>query len=1002
MNQRVLAPSKVFTSQNICFQNVMPQLRNRCFPAVLRFLFAVTALFGMSQTSAPAQVTIASQGFETSGGTWGILTGSSHISTDAGAGDSPSSQRIRGGTHSWQVNDETAVLQLIPVNVTGYTSVKVKVRISSTSASGSNGADSGDNLTVETSLDGASFTDDIDVAGNSNSRWSYNNAENAVTTAGTLMSVAGTPGTNQGTIFSTLVVDIPNGTTSVGLRITADNDNADEFWNVDDVEIIGTVSPAEMNVLGNNTSIADGDATPSPADYTDFGNVGVGIGYSRSFTIKNLGTTDLNLTGSPKVVVGGANAADFVVTTAPVSPVEGVGGATTFTVTFTPGAAGLRSATLSIANDDSDENPYNFSIQGTGVNAPEMEVRGDGMTIADGDATPSTLDGSDFGITSTTSGTVTHTFTIHNFGNADLNLTGTPKVVVGGANAADFTVTMQPTTPVSAGGSVTFTVDFNPSADGLRTAILSIDNDDSDENPYNFSIQGEGSFDINDCGNSCSAGDVNVTAVIIGDINGVPVPLNSCANQGSTIEARLIFVIENGAGTDRYAFRVGADVWIDGMDSGMDIIYCHPTSVPGNSTVVIVDGDFMFTYGQTVELKNLTIAWRTQNMATCANSQDCNDYPNGQCRQFTTYTVTSPLSVDFSSACGTPAPLTAVFTDETIGGTAPYTYSWDFGDPGSGANNTSALQNPTHTFSAPGTYTVSLTVTDADGVSCTHVEDFNTNDCCQDATADAGAGQPVCVNDDVFLSGMITGGSTTGTWDDGGAGGTFSPNANDLNATYTPPLNFTGTITITLTPDAPAAPCVAIPDDLTLTVAPNPTLTVTAVAPAGATCGDMISIDFEVSSSFTDISSLQFSVEWDETMLMYVSPATALQIGGAGGDPVIGDGDALTLGELTYTWFDPSGFDGEDLGDGTTILTLMMKVLGSTGTATVSITDNPAIREIVDANFCSNTVTPANADIALSPITVNCPADFAVCVDAAPFALTGATPPGGTYSGTGV
>lgn len=35
-------------------------------------------------------------------------------------------------------------------------------------------------------------------------------------------------------------------------------------------------------------------------------------------------------------------------------------------------------------------------------------------------------------------------------------------------------------------------------------------------------------------------------------------------------------------------------------------------------------------------------------------------------------------------------------------------YIWDFGDPGSGASSTSDLTNPSHTFSGPGTYTVSL------------------------------------------------------------------------------------------------------------------------------------------------------------------------------------------------------------------------------------------------------------------------------------------------------
>jgi gliding motility-associated-like protein len=42
-------------------------------------------------------------------------------------------------------------------------------------------------------------------------------------------------------------------------------------------------------------------------------------------------------------------------------------------------------------------------------------------------------------------------------------------------------------------------------------------------------------------------------------------------------------------------------------------------------------------------------------------------------------------------------------------------WSWDFGDPASGADNNSALQTPTHIFSAPGVYTVTLTVTAASG-----------------------------------------------------------------------------------------------------------------------------------------------------------------------------------------------------------------------------------------------------------------------------------------------
>ena len=64
--------------------------------------------------------------------------------------------------------------------------------------------------------------------------------------------------------------------------------------------------------------------------------------------------------------------------------------------------------------------------------------------------------------------------------------------MISGANAADFTVTVQPASSVAAAGSTTFTVSFDPSAAGTRVATLSIANDDANENPYDFAIQGRG------------------------------------------------------------------------------------------------------------------------------------------------------------------------------------------------------------------------------------------------------------------------------------------------------------------------------------------------------------------------------------------------------------------------------------------------------------------------------------------------------------------------------
>lgn len=127
----------------------------------------------------------------------------------------------------------------------------------------------------------------------------------------------------------------------------------------------------EINLRGNGATIASGDTTPSAADHTDFGSAQVGGVLTRTFTIENTGTAPLNLTGTPKVAVSGTHAADFTVTTQPASPVA-AGGATTFVVTFTPGAAGLRTATVSIANDDANETPYTFAIRGVGINPPSI------------------------------------------------------------------------------------------------------------------------------------------------------------------------------------------------------------------------------------------------------------------------------------------------------------------------------------------------------------------------------------------------------------------------------------------------------------------------------------------------------------------------------------------------------------------------------------------------------------------------------------------------------
>jgi hypothetical protein len=138
----------------------------------------------------------------------------------------------------------------------------------------------------------------------------------------------------------------------------------DSFSNIGSHVSICSPPTPEMNVQGNAVSIADGDVTPATGDFTDFGSaVAISGTIMRTFTIQNIGTADLNV---GTITISGTNAADFTVSVLPATPVV-ASGSTTFEITFQPSALGVRTAAISIVNNDTNENPYNFNIQGTGV-----------------------------------------------------------------------------------------------------------------------------------------------------------------------------------------------------------------------------------------------------------------------------------------------------------------------------------------------------------------------------------------------------------------------------------------------------------------------------------------------------------------------------------------------------------------------------------------------------------------------------------------------------------
>lgn len=96
-------------------------------------------------------------------------------------------------------------------------------------------------------------------------------------------------------------------------------------------------------------------------------------------------------------------------------------------------------------------------------------------------------------------------------------------------------------------------------------------------------------------------------------------------------------------------------------------------------------------------------------------------------------------------------------------------WAWNFGDPASGALNYSTLENPTHTYSGPGTYMVSLIITDTTGCADTFSHSLVVN-------------PPISLTD--TLHEPLCNGAYNGSIDLGATGG-FGPSAGLGGYSYT-------------------------------------------------------------------------------------------------------------------------------------------------------------------------------------------------------------------------
>jgi len=195
---------------------------------------------------------------------------------------------------------------------------------------------------------------------------------------------------------------------------------------------------------------------------------------AQTLVMKNYGAAALSITS---ISVTGTNNGDFAVVFNNCGTSLAAGMSCTIGISFTPTAAGARSALLTIA-DSAPSNPETMWLTGTGL-APAVTLI----------ATSLSFGNQAVGATSTTA----QRATLSNTGTAPLLITD---LSISGTNAGDFSLNSAGTTcrsaaPVAAGASCVISVLFAPTGEGPRSAAVVI-TDNATGSPRRITLTGTG------------------------------------------------------------------------------------------------------------------------------------------------------------------------------------------------------------------------------------------------------------------------------------------------------------------------------------------------------------------------------------------------------------------------------------------------------------------------------------------------------------------------------
>ena len=240
--------------------------------------------------------------------------------------------------------------------------------------------------------------------------------------------------------------------------------------------------------------------------------------------------------------------------------------------------------------------------------------------------------------------------------------------------------------------------------------------------------------------------------------------------------------------------------------------FCFNNSVVFTANYTTLTDRLVWNYGDGSGTHNQTLT-PTQSAAGTVNQSYTYSAPGTYAVTVTAYynncpsavyTLTGGVTVHEPTAGFTPSVTKACSVPATINftstGTGATSYSWNFGDPASGVNNTSTLANPSHTFNTTGDYLVTLTVhnstsnCDATTTETIHITTSNPIFIVNSATVCAGTGSTFTNQVAANSSSNFSVGSWLWTFGDGNT--STAPNPSH---TYTTPGLYTVTLQVTET-----------------------------------------------------------------------------------------------------------------------------------------------------------------------------------------------------------